>query len=119
MVKPFLAALALIAAPLHAQWPDHGWWTQGRFIDIHPVAHSLGGGAMDIIARGPWIAKSWRDAAWKRLAWAGVIDVGWEYAQIHEFHGGYPTKYAIGDILATLAGAAATDAVLSWVKQHL
>jgi len=59
-------------------------------LETHPVAHVIDGGAADLIVRGPWIAQSWRDATWKRLAWAGTIGAGFECVQIQEFHGSYP-----------------------------
>lgn len=111
------ALLALLfAAPASASaqfWPDHDWWhSSPNLLENHPTAHLLGGGAVNVLARGPWITKTWRDTPLKRLAWCGVFQSAWEGFQVLEIKD-YPAKVGAWDLGAALVGCAATEGVVA------
>lgn len=96
-------------------WPDSSWWNYSHnILESHPTAHLLGGGAVNLLARGPWIAKSWRNTVPKRLAWCGVFQGAWEYFQVQEIKG-YPVRYAVWDWEFAMAGCVATEGILKLV----
>lgn len=115
-----LFALAFCPAPARAQAVSYGccgfkdWATYGAGGSIfryHPTADLMGGVAMDLIARGPWFAKSFRDKTWKRLAIVTLGASAWQYQNLKEIQG-YRTDYAAFDILATVGSAALLELVL-------
>ena len=108
--------LALLAAPCGAQQlrccTFRDWATSGSVpFRNHPSAHALGGLGLDLVARGPWFAASWRDKAWKRLLFVAVMQSGWEYWQLKETQG-YPVRYAALDVGTTVLSAALLEAIL-------
>jgi len=116
-----LAALILALsigpmAPAQAQSGGSGslanWvtWRADNPFRNHPMAHSLGGVGMDLFARGPWIARSWRDRPWKRLAWVAVIGAAWQFQNLKEIQG-YSTTYAALDLGTNLLAASLVELI--------
>jgi hypothetical protein len=98
-------------------WPDNSWWhSSPNILENHPTAHFLGGGAVDLLARGPWITKSWRNTIPKRLAWCGVFQGAWESFQILEIKS-YPFKYGAWDWEAAMVGCVATEGILKLIRK--
>ena len=96
-------------------WPDSAWWHSSKnVLENHPTAHLLGGGAVNLIARGPWVAKSWRNTVWKRLAWCGVLQGAWESFQVLEIKN-YPVKSGVWDLEAGMVGCLATEGLLKLI----
>jgi hypothetical protein len=96
-------------------WPDNSWWHySSNVLENHPTAHLLGGGLVNLLVRGPWITKSWRNTIPKRLLWCGVFQGAWESFQILEIKG-YPFKYGAWDWEAAMVGCTATEGLLKLV----
>jgi len=78
------------------------------------VQHFAAGVGLDLLARGPWIAKPFRNHAWKRLAATAVVAASWEMLEAldarREGKAGRP-GYGFGplDLVTTVAGAAAVE----------
>lgn len=83
------------------------WATYGASnpLRYHPTADLMGGIALDLVARGPWFASSFRDRTWKRLTIVTLGAAAWQYQNLKEISG-YRTDYAAFDIAATVASAA-------------
>src|ERR1043166_8994110 len=66
--------LAVMATPAPAQYldPDHCLPCRDK------REHFAAGAGLDLLARGPWVARSFRDKPWKRLALTGVVATSWE-----------------------------------------
>lgn len=120
-----LALLLLIglAGPLAAQQRcdggtgSVGCWATWRSSDPfrnHPMAHSMGGAAMLLVARGPWFAPAVRDRRWKRLTIVAVGGALWQFNNMKELPG-YSKKFAALDIATNLLSATLTDLVLEKV----
>lgn len=98
----------------------HDWATYGAGGSIfryHPTADLMGGVAMDLVARGPWFAKGFRDKTWKRLT---IVTLGasvWQYQNLKEIKG-YRTDYAAFDVLATVGSAALFELVLHRISKR-
>lgn len=112
-MRPLLLAalLLLVAAPLAAQCSGgegslHCWvsWKASDPFRNHPQSHAIGGLGLDLVARGPWFAPSWRNRTWKRLVIVAVLQSAWEAEQLKET-AGYPQSYAALDVGAAVLGA--------------
>jgi hypothetical protein len=113
-----LAVLLLVPASAHAQrsygccgfrdWATYGASNPLRY---HPTADFMGGAALDLIARGPWFAKSFRDRTWKRLTIVGLGAMAWQYQNLKEIPG-YRWDYAAYDVGMTLLSAALVERIL-------
>lgn len=111
---------AAVCTPARAQfWPNHEWWTAPPgcgVLECHPTSHLLGGGAVNLLARGPWITKSWRNTPLKRIAWCGVFQGSWEAFQVLEIKD-YPVRTGLWDLEAALVGCAVTEGLLALVQR--
>jgi hypothetical protein len=111
--------LAGIAAPVSAQYLD----PDRCFTCVDKREHFTGGVALDVLARGPWIARSFRDQAWKRVAITTVVATSWELIEMFQDRkdgkAGRP-GYGFGplDVAATVAGSVATE-VLTSLAAHM
>lgn len=123
----FLAGMCA-PQPAYAQrdtTPDYGccgfhdWATYGsdNLLKYHPTADFMGGVALDIIMRGPWIAKSFRKHWYARLGLAAVGAGYWQFQNLKEIHG-YRWDYAAYDFSATVLSAALTDAFIVHVLKR-
>jgi hypothetical protein len=86
--------------------------------------HFAAGAGLDLLARGPWVAESFRDAAWKRVALTTVIATAWEVIELAEARrdgkAGRP-GYGFGtlDIAAGIAGAVTVEALTSVARKFV
>lgn len=111
--------LAVMATPAPAQYldPDHCLTCRDK------REHFAAGAGLDLLARGPWVARSFRDKPWKRVALTGVVATSWEVLEMFQDRrdgkAGRP-GYGFGplDIAATVAGAATTE-VLAGLAHRL
>ena len=113
------ALLAALAVPASAQYLD-----PDRCVTcVDKREHFAGGMALDVLARGPWIARSFRDQAWKRVAITTVVATSWELIEMFQDRkdgkAGRP-GYGFGplDVAATVAGSVATE-VLTSLAAHM
>lgn len=115
-----LLVLLVLASPLAAQSRCNGgtgsvgcWatWNADNPIRNHPMAHSLGGAGMLLVARGPWFAESFRDKRWKRLTIVAFGGALWQFNNIKELPG-YSKKFAVLDLTTNLLSATLLDALL-------
>jgi len=104
------ALLAALAAPAAAQYldPDHCVTCRDK------REHFAAGVGLDLLARGPWVARSFRDKPWKRVALTGVVATSWEVLEMFQARrDGTAGRPGYGfsplDIAATVAGAATTE----------
>lgn len=86
--------------------------------------HFAAGVGLDLIARGPWVARPFRDAAWKRVALTTVVAAGWELIEAGEARrdgrAGQPGYgFSPLDIAATAAGAVALEVVWGIARKRL
>ena len=77
----------------------------------------FGGIGVNVLVRGPWIAKSWRDRPAKRLGWCLGIAVAWEVVQAEQAYrdhtlGGSGNGIGLLDIGAAMAGCSLAEVVL-------
>jgi len=108
-----LAAIFLAPGPpAAAQWLD-----PDRCVTCtDKVQHFAAGVGLDLLARGPWVSKPFRDHAWKRVAITAVVAASWEMLEAldarREGKAGRP-GYGFGplDLVTTVAGAAAVEAL--------
>ena len=98
--------------PASAQWLD-----PDRCITCpDKVQHFVAGVGLDLLARGPWVARPYRDHAWKRVAITAVVAASWEMLEAldarRQGKAGQP-GYGFGplDLVTTVAGAAAVEAI--------
>jgi hypothetical protein len=110
----WMAAVVFLATgpPVSAQWLD-----PDRCITCpDKLQHLVGGVGLDVLSRGPWVTKSFRDRAWKRIVITAVVATSWEMIEAAEAHregkAGRP-GYGFGpvDVVATVAGAALVEGV--------
>ncbi len=106
-----LLLLSGASRPLAAQLLDTTWTRH------HAVEHLAGGVAVDLLARGPWIARSFRDTAPKRLAWVLVVEGTYEAVQVWQWHGRYPVRYALLDTGAAVTAASLLELLASQLHQ--
>ena len=108
----WIVAVVFLATgpPASAQWLD-----PDRCVTCpDKVQHFAAGVGLDLLARGPWIAKPFRNHAWKRLAATAVVAASWEMLEAldarREGKAGRP-GYGFGplDLVTTVAGAAAVE----------
>jgi hypothetical protein len=107
-----VAALPSTASTATAQYldPDRCLTCQDK------REHFAAGAGLDLLARGPWVSPSFRNAAWKRVALTTVVAVSWEVLEAADARRdgdiGRP-GYGFGllDIAATVAGAATVEAL--------
>ena len=101
-----VAVLLAAASPTHAQYldPDACLTCQDK------REHFLAGAGLDLLARGPWVASSFRNTAWKRVALTTVVATSWELIETAQARrdgkAGQPGYgFSPLDIAATVAGA--------------
>lgn len=101
-----------IGPPASAQWLD-----PDRCVTCpDKVQHFAGGVGLDLLARGPWVSKPFRDRAWKRVAVTAVVAASWEMLEAldarREHKAGRP-GYGFGplDLATTVAGAVAVELI--------
>jgi len=101
--------LHFFATPIHGQYldPDVKW-------DKDQWEHMLAGAVTDILVRGPYINKSWRDTATKRLALVLALSIIYEAYQAKRdeeigWLGSPGGGFGLLDIAANLAGAASLE----------
>ena len=108
----WIVAIVFLATgpPASAQWLD-----PDRCVTCpDKVQHFAAGVGLDLLARGPWVAKPFRNHAWKRLAATAVVAATWEMLEAldarREGKAGRP-GYGFGplDLVTTVAGAAAVE----------
>jgi len=108
----WIVAVVFLATgpPASAQWLD-----PDRCVTCpDKVQHFAAGVGLDLLARGPWVAKPFRNHAWKRLAATAVVAATWEMLEAldarREGKAGRP-GYGFGplDLVTTVAGAAAVE----------
>lgn len=98
-------------------WPNNSWWhSSSNVLENHPTAHFLGGGLVNILVRGPYITKTWRDTPLKRMAWCGAFQGAWEGFQVLEVKQ-YPLKYGVWDFEAALVGCVTTEGLIAIGKK--
>src|SRR5256884_8621013 len=105
-------ALSVAAARAPAQWlaPDACVTCPDKRM------HFAAGVGLDLLARGPWVAKSFHDHAWKRVLVTATVAASWEMLDAlearREGKAGRP-GYGFGplDFAATVAGAATAAAL--------
>jgi hypothetical protein len=86
--------------------------------------HFAAGAGLDLLARGPWVSPSFRNAAWKRVALTTVVATTWEVlecAQARRDHKAGQRGYGFGplDIAASIAGALTAEAVTSVARKFV
>lgn len=92
------------------------WWDPDRCVTCRDKReHFVAGVGLDLLARGPWLAPSFRDRPWKRVALTGVVATSWEIIEAAQARrdGKAGSGYGVSplDIAATIAGAATLEAV--------
>jgi len=104
------ASFLATSPPAAAQWLD-----PDRCVTCtDKVQHFVAGVGLDLLARGPWVSKPFRDHAWKRVAMTAVVAASWEMLEAldarREGKAGRP-GYGFGplDFVTTVAGAAAVE----------
>ena len=107
-----IVAMVFLATgpPASAQWLD-----PDRCITCaDKLQHFAAGVGLDLLARGPWVAKPFRNHAWKRVAITAVVAASWEMLEALDARrlgkAGRP-GYGFGplDLVVTVAGASATE----------
>jgi hypothetical protein len=112
------AAFLPTAPPASAQWLD-----PDRCVTCpDKLQHFAAGASLDVLARGPWVAKGFRDHAWKRVAMTAVVATGWELLEALDARraGKAGTRgYGFGplDLVTTVAGAAAVEGVQALARK--
>src|SRR2546421_10504549 len=93
------------------------WLAPGACVTCHDNRlHFAAGVGLDLLARGPWVAKSFHDHAWKRVLVTATVAASWEMLDAlearREGKAGRP-GYGFGpvDFAATVAGAAGAEAL--------
>ena len=107
-----LLLLLPVAAP--AQWLDPDRQVFARDKAEH---FAFGGVGVNLLVRGPWIARSWRDRPAKRLAWCLTLAVAWEIVQIEQAYrdqmlGRPGNGFGLLDVGAAMAGCGVAELVL-------
>src|SRR5437762_13101990 len=108
-----LAAATLAPAQrVYAQWLD-----PDRCVTCpDKLRHFAAGVGLDLLARGPWVARPFRDHAWKRVAMTAVVAASWEMLEAldarRQGKAGTP-GYGFGplDLVTTVAGAAVVEGI--------
>jgi hypothetical protein len=108
------------ARPVSAQWLDPDACVTCPDKRIHFAA----GVGLDMLARGPWVAKPFHDHAWKRVLITATVAASWEMLDAlearREGKAGRP-GYGFGplDFAATVAGAASAEALQALARKFL
>ena len=118
MKKFFFAFLLLAAAasPVRAQWldPDDCWSCLDKRL------HFVAGAAIDVAVRGPWITKSWRNSALKRIMLTCAVGAAYEGVQMVEAwaenNSGPGYGFSPLDLAATCSGALGMEITVAAVK---
>lgn len=99
-------AWALATCPLAAQ----------RAVRVSSWVTELGAGTgADLLARGPWMAPSWRRSFWGRVGFATGLSLLYEYAV--EPWNGQPNAAHWPDAAQRLVGTLALEALWSGVRR--
>lgn len=109
-----LAMGLVVSVPAQAQWldPDRRW-------NADQWQHAALGAALDVIVRGPWVTKSWRDTWAKRFAWSMALGcVALETYQVYEsaqrgWLGQEGGGFGLLDCAAVAMGALAMEIVVA------
>lgn len=116
-----LALLLLLPASLEgqrAQWtPTQGFFDHDRRMWAPDKAEHAGAGAvLDLVARGPWITKSWRDRPWKRVAIVAVIGAAYEITDWRRAVSGGRVGFGALDLAADVVGAVLAEFVVRMLQ---
>jgi len=97
-VRALAFALLLLAAPVvaRAQVKVSSWATE-----------LVAGAGLDLAARGPWMAESWRESAVLRVTWSTSASLVYEYAV--EPWNGYTNAGRWQDVGQRLVGTLALE----------
>ena len=113
-------ALALSPVALAAQYldPDRCWTCRDK------VEHFAAGAGLDLLARGPWVARGFRDRAWKRVAVTAVVATAWELIEMEQARrddtAGRPGYgFSPLDVAATVGGAVAMELAAAGLREIL
>lgn len=118
------AVLMLVGLALWSWWSDvhkdvtwAAFWRPVRdvsvhgkpWLEVHLIAHLLGGIALALFLLGPWFTPAWTGELWQRAAWVFVWQVLWERIQHENWKNGrgssdYPWWSFVWDILITYLG---------------
>lgn len=115
-----MIVLALSAAGRDAagQWLD----PDGCVTCPDKRIHFAAGVGLDLVWRGPWVAKAFHDNPWKRIAMTATLATAWEMMDAlearREGKAGRP-GYGFGplDLAATVAGTATAEGVQALVQR--
>lgn len=80
--------------------------------------HALAGAVLVLLARGPWLTVTWRNAAWKRLGWVAFVGVSYELTDLFRVVGGQRVGIGLTDIGVAMAAGALVEAVI-WLAQRV
>lgn len=103
----------LVARPAAAQRldPDYCWTC------MDTRHHFYAGAALAVASRGPYVAKGWRNRAWKRVAVVTGVGAAYELMQMYEAkqRGQVGPGYGFGpkDLVADFAGAVVVETVFA------
>lgn len=84
--------------------------------------HFAAGAGLDLVWRGPWVAKAFHDSPWKRIAMTATVATAWEIMDAlearREGKAGRP-GYGFGplDLAATVAGTATAEGLQALVHR--
>jgi len=117
-MRLLLLALLVVASSASAQvLPPSAWWHESpNVFENAPTSHLFGGMAWNAFVRGPWIAKPFRNAAWKRVGVCAVGGAAWEAFQVLETKN-YPARHGLWDFEASVTGCVVSEAVLALIHR--
>lgn len=88
------------------------------------IEHFAAGAGLDLVVRGPWVARPFRDRAWKRLGLILTMATAWEAIQTGEARqqgrsGQQGYGFSPLDVAATTAGAMAMELLVDHIQGRL
>lgn len=109
-----LGLLCFSPSKANAQWldPDNCWNC------LDSKHHFIAGAILDVAARGPFVAKSWNNTAWKRVLLVAGVGATYEFMQLYEAKQtgtlGQPGYgFSLKDLSLDIGGAVASE-ILIW-----
>lgn len=123
MKKYFLLLFALLILPAKAQGQSHQFFDPDYcWSCLDSKQHFAAGVVLDIAARGPFVAKTWHDQAYKRVLLVTGVGATYELMQYYEAkqtgHLGQP-GYGFGpkDLVLDMSGAIVTEIIIGIGKE--